>query len=634
MGDQLVQQAEIERGEAPVVLRQRRVSIRIVLLATFGAIALAGATAFVLVLQSGRQNTIDLVRDRTERILNLVIERTRLHLDPVREQSEFLARLIKKGILDPTDRETFGVRLTLALAATPQVEALAFIDTDHQQLRVERKDDGSRVRTFDMRDTPGVSDALEEARDVGRSIWGELVWSHQFRQPLVNLRTPLWQENKFIGVLFATVTVAELSNFLAKSPAGHDTNAFILYRRKYVIAHPALVRDPPQLGFDRPLPALGDLGDPVLAAFWSPDREPSVAAVLTGVSKGHIAFIENVPYVFVYRYLSGYSDRPWLIGRYFRRDALEGEVRRLVRAAWTGLIIFAIALVGAWWMGDAITRPIRRLAAAAERVREKGVHDVPELPRNRLTELDTAATAFNEMATGLRERELIRETFGKFVPEGIADAILADRGVLKPQTRVATILFTDIAGFSTLAETVTPERLVAMLNEYFATVIEPIERNGGVIDQFQGDAILATYNLPLEDPDHAEKAVRTAIEIQEALAEKRFDVGDGGRAVHLVTRVGINTGTVVGGTVGASSRLGYTVHGDAVNVAARIEEMNKRYGTRLLVAQSTVDLAGAEFDFLPVGEVPVRGRQLPVTLYRVAGSHSREESFGGKGVVD
>ena len=132
-----------------------------------------------------------------------------------------------------------------------------------------------------------------------------------------------------------------------------------------------------------------------------------------------------------------------------------------------------------------------------------------------------------------------------------------------------------------------PEALIALLNEYFSALMEPIERYGGVVHQFQGDAILATFNLPVTDPDHAANAVRTALAIQALVAARTF-----GEGISLPTRVGINTGHIVGGTVGSAGRLGFTVHGDDVNVAARLEQLNKRYGTRILVSQTTAELAG------------------------------------------
>ncbi len=178
----------------------------------------------------------------------------------------------------------------------------------------------------------------------------------------------------------------------------------------------------------------------------------------------------------------------------------------------------------------------------------------------------------------------------------------------------ATILFTDIESFTTISEALSPEQLIATLNEYFSVVVEPIERCGGVINQFQGDAILATFNLPEKNPDHAANAVQAALEIQDVLKARTF-----GENITLNCRVGINTGTCVGGLVGTGNRLSYTVHGDDVNLAARLEQLNKEYGTRIIVSEATAELAGWErFAFERIGEVQVRGRKTATVIYTVS----------------
>ena len=205
----------------------------------------------------------------------------------------------------------------------------------------------------------------------------------------------------------------------------------------------------------------------------------------------------------------------------------------------------------------------------------------------------------------------------RFVPDRVAEQVRsADVPVQVGQGEVAeaTILFTDIEGFTTLSERLGPEQLISVLNEYFAVVSEPIVRHGGVINQFQGDAILATFNMPEALEDHAREAVQAACEMQNALRRQRF--GDG---MALRSRVGINTGMVVGGLVGTGDRLSFTVHGDEVNLAARLEQLNKEHGTRILVSRRTADLAGRDrFDFMPIGTTAVRGRQATVEIFSLS----------------
>ena len=204
----------------------------------------------------------------------------------------------------------------------------------------------------------------------------------------------------------------------------------------------------------------------------------------------------------------------------------------------------------------------------------------------------------------------------RFVPSEVAAEIKASEAPVEAgagEIREATIFFSDLEGFTTLSEGMSPADLISTLNEYFAAVTGPIVRHGGAINQYQGDAILATFNLPTEQEEHAANAVRAAIEIQHVLASRVF-----GSGLRLASRIGINTGVVVGGLVGARDRLGYTVHGDDVNLAARLEALNKEHGTRIIVSGRTRELAGPErFAFRELGTVTVRGRSRPVTVYRL-----------------
>ena len=210
----------------------------------------------------------------------------------------------------------------------------------------------------------------------------------------------------------------------------------------------------------------------------------------------------------------------------------------------------------------------------------------------------------------VEQLKFIREIFGKYVPESVAKQIVASKGMLEPKQLKATILFTDIENFTTTAESIPPKQVVQMLSEYFPAVIEPITRHGGVVNQFQGDAMLVTFNVPIEDPLHAEKAVKAASEIQEVLKGQTF------AGVELRTRIGINTGEVIAGNVGAGDRINYTVYGDAVNVAARIEQLNKELGTLVLISESTVDLLRDKNVVESMGDVSIRGKKKTMRVFK------------------
>lgn len=209
-----------------------------------------------------------------------------------------------------------------------------------------------------------------------------------------------------------------------------------------------------------------------------------------------------------------------------------------------------------------------------------------------------------------RERAELDQVFGQYVPPAITAALVADRGVLTPAERTATVLFVDLADFTALTREVGAVGTVGVLNAFFDVVAGVIGHHRGVITQFQGDAVLATYNVPVEDPQHAERAVRTALEILDTVHSRDFE------GLQLRVRIGVATGPVVAGSVGGGGRQSYTVHGDTVNLAARLEALNKSHGSELLIAASTAELVRDQFALEDQGKVDIRGLA-PIGVYTV-----------------
>ena len=263
-----------------------------------------------------------------------------------------------------------------------------------------------------------------------------------------------------------------------------------------------------------------------------------------------------------------------------------------------------------------MARPVEILHQAMRRHAE-GHLDV-KTPVITNDEIGGLAAGFNEMLDQVRERDFIKETFGRYMPRSVADTILSNKGEFVPETKLATILFIDIDGFTALCERLSPAEVVALLDEYFNLVIGVIHKHGGIVNQFQGHAILVAFNVPIEKEDHARAAIRTVLEIQDQLAAHIFQGGE-----KMRTRIGINTGSVIAGSVGANERLNYTVHGDTVNIAARLEQMNKEFGSRGLISEDTKNLAGDTdgFEFTAMGAMPIHGKTQEVTVYGVGNSN-------------
>ena len=228
-----------------------------------------------------------------------------------------------------------------------------------------------------------------------------------------------------------------------------------------------------------------------------------------------------------------------------------------------------------------------------------------------------ARRTLKRQLTAERDRATLDGIFGRFVPRAIVDAMVAGRGVLLPVQRDATVLFADVAGFTSMTERAGAARTVEVINAYFDEVTRIIGEHNGIVTQFLGDGIMATFNVPVEDPGHARNAFEAACAILSSVAARDF-AGE-----RLRVRIGVTTGPVFAGNVGGGGRQSYTVYGNTVNLAARLEALCKEYDTWMLVSGSTADaLPGA--DLTPVGSAAVRGFTRPVPIF----SHTAPRSPG------
>ena len=219
-------------------------------------------------------------------------------------------------------------------------------------------------------------------------------------------------------------------------------------------------------------------------------------------------------------------------------------------------------------------------------------------------------------ATEGRQKRFIKNAFKHFLSPAVIEQLIVNPERLKlgGERRVLSIFFSDLQGFTSISENLEPETLIELLNDYLTAMTNIIQEEGGTIDKYEGDAIIAFWNAPLEISDHAVKAVRAALRCQAKLAEMRPAFRERiGTDMHM--RIGINTGSAVVGNLGSYTRFDYTVIGDAVNLAARLEGANKQFGTFTMISQSTCDLVHKHFKIRELARLTVVGRNEPVTVY-------------------
>lgn len=219
-----------------------------------------------------------------------------------------------------------------------------------------------------------------------------------------------------------------------------------------------------------------------------------------------------------------------------------------------------------------------------------------------------------------REKRKVSALFGRYVSKDVYDQLLADpgRAQLGGHRREMTVLFSDMRGFTTLTEQGEPEVIVSTLNQYFSRMVELVFRHKGTLDKFVGDMVMALFGAPLDDPDHADHAVETALDMVAELGRLNERWKAEGRA-ELDIGIGINTGPMIAGNIGAETIMSYTVIGDAVNLGARLESLNKQYGTRIIISDATRQQLKRRYVLRPLGEVVVKGKSQAVSIFEVVG---------------
>lgn len=297
----------------------------------------------------------------------------------------------------------------------------------------------------------------------------------------------------------------------------------------------------------------------------------------------------------------------------------------LTLAAWTdtaspeaviylGASFIVFGAIQGTLIAGSVTQPIRRIAALMERV---GKNDIEARAAVVSTdEIGRLAAGFNQMTAGLREAAFVKDTFGRYVTDSVRDEILSGNITLGGELREATILFSDIRDFTSLSEAQSPQEVVAFLNRYLDTMVNIIVEEGGTIDKFIGDAILASFGVPVVREGDAQRAVRAGVRMVAALEEMNVARARGGLPPIRIG-IGIHTGQVLAGNIGSARRMEYTVIGDAVNTASRIEQVNKQLGTTLLVSAATRKAAGEMPPARALDPLLLKGKQESVQLYEI-----------------
>jgi adenylate cyclase len=309
-----------------------------------------------------------------------------------------------------------------------------------------------------------------------------------------------------------------------------------------------------------------------------------------------------------------------------RADAA-ATVRKQHAVTLIAIVLTALAatlgLVFSILVSTGLTRPVRRLLEGTRAVEAGDLGQTLAVTTH--DEIGSLTVAFNRMIEQLRVKERIRETFGKYIDPRIVEGLISGRPLAaEGQRRVMTVLFCDVKGFVGVSEEMTPQGLVKVMNRYFSTMSAPIHGNGGIIDKYIGDAIMAYWGPPFTaDADQARLAGFAALDMLERVAPFRAELPEllGLRSVPISfdIRIGIATGEALVGSIGSEVMMSYTVMGETVNLASRLEGANKLYGSRILAIAATVTGAGAAIETREIDRVVLVGQSHSQAVYEIMG---------------
>ncbi|MER9848648.1 adenylate/guanylate cyclase domain-containing protein [Mesorhizobium sp. M0106] len=599
--------------------KRRRIPIAVIMALSFGSlIFLSVGGVLALSVGANFRNTFDLLGAQSTLLIDAMEDSLRAEMGDAENAVDGIAQLYAQGEFQ-IDDEAMSAAVAGALATASGVEAMLICTPDlvcrGAARSVENNVATGAIEHFPAKPekSPQVRAALEQRRRVGGRQWGAFV-ANEFGL-YAHVSVPLARDGVTQAWVIAAVELQKLSDITRELSSRFGTHAFILDGEDRVLADQRLA-DPDALKNGvLPLTPLATYGDPVLTAYSARKverdfdtrraRDIEIAEIDRSVDNAS-EWSGDATYIAITRKIAGYGNEPWTLGAYFETSQISKEIERVLGSALLGLGAMAVAVIVAILLGSRLSRPIQAIAGQAMRVADFDLDGVTPLPRSRVLELDNQASAFNAMLIGLR-------AFSTYIPRSLVAKLVrtGEIGIAEPREAVVTVMFTDIVGFTTLSEQMDAAAAARLLNHHFAILCGAVDAHGGTVDKFLGDGMLAFFGAPDRLKGHAAAAVRAAAAIREELDKDNLEAaGEGRPPLHV--RIGIHTGSVIVGNIGASDRVNYTIVGDTVNISQRLQELGKLLApdtaTAIAISGETVSRLDEKFETIPAGKHRLRGR--------------------------
>ncbi len=422
---------------------------------------------------------------------------------------------------------------------------------------------------------------------------------------VVALGYPVHIEGNFVGVASAHITLDGLTSLLLANQASANSLTIIADQYGRVLGHPV------------PGTAIRHVDGQVQLVKLQELSEPQVVEAVRLHEANHAdRFTFDLPsdgkeYVALFSDFPAGPDKQWQVLVVTPTDDFEGELKRTNRQLiWGSLALIALEVALIYFMARKISAPIEAVSSAIQRIRSLsfGTDTPGDSPIREIFQL--------QHATRLLDNAL--QSFSLFAPVGIVRNLIESGRPLAPsiEQRFLTVLFSDVEGFTAIAEQLTPQELSGQTSRYFETITSAIAEEGGTIDKFIGDSVMAFWGAPAEIEDHPLRACRAALRAHHRMRTLNAEWAQEGRRPMRV-RFGLHCDAVVVGNVGSHERLSYTVMGDGVNVASRLEGMNKQFGTSICISENLYRKVEGRVVVRSLGRIPVRGREREIEVYEL-----------------
>ena len=601
----------------------------------FAFVALLITTVFVIA-GSSYVATRNSVLEQSDRMLELVsekvIEKVSNYLSPAARMAEMSSRLVEQDMLSLTHSDELEVFTIEIVRAYPQLAMFNVGDENGNFLMPKKFSDG-RIDTKIINQTadgpsviwkrrnaagdiidveeifgddfdPRTRPWYEGAKKNNKRFWTDIYILFTDQKPGVTASYPITDATgRFQGVFGLDIELGELSEFLQKLRLGQNGVVFIINTKNELVAYPDPIQTVKGKGKESRPARIDELD-----AGWIKDAH----RLHQQHGKGHFDYTsDGVRYLASFTHLPHHIGADWTVVLLVPEDDFIGFLERNNRTSLLmALLILLIATVVARTLSRSISRPIAALAAQTDKIKEFRL-DEPVGVESRIVEIHQMSGSLSAMQSGL-------VAFHKYVPAELVRQLIqtGEEARLGGETRELTIFFSDVEDFTRISEETEPESLFIQLSEYFDRMATIICNERGTVDKFIGDCVMAFWGAPVQSDQHAVDACRVALRCQAMLRELNEHWRQQGKQP-LLTRIGIHTGPAVVGNVGSSERMNYTVMGDSVNAASRLEGVNKFYGTRIIVSDTVYESAKDQFVLRPLDMVRTKGKSQAMKIYEL-----------------